>query len=159
MKKFFKQCLKNLELINGSRQYFFMQCDLEDGERQMEFLIQGMVNIAASPEFDDLSEERKQAIITKMMIQDKYYDKLNLNLIHKWLTTGRTGKDVKARNEKESTSIPSYQDYVKQCEILKVKPLPIETYDKPIDIDRENQYMAMFGHIAQKIEERIIHKK
>ena len=84
MKEFFLQCLKDLESISGLRQLYFLQSDLEDGERRKDVLIAGMV--AASQQFPYIPEEAQRKQISKMMVEDQTYDSLNSRVINKWLT-------------------------------------------------------------------------
>jgi len=83
MKEFFIQCMKDLEPLTGIRQLFFMQSDIEDGQRKFDVLIKGMVSKAA--EFDYIPEAVQKAIIKKMMVKDQEYDQLNSRVIDKWL--------------------------------------------------------------------------
>lgn len=83
MKDFFILCLKDLESISGLRQLFFLQSDLEDGERKKDVLIAGMV--ATCKNFDYIPEKAQQKIIREMMVKDQDYDSLNSRVIYKWL--------------------------------------------------------------------------
>lgn len=83
MKDFFIQCLKDLEPLTGIRQLYFMQSDLEDGERKKNVLIYGM--IAAAEDYPYIPEESKKKIIRDQMVKDQNYEALNGRTIHKWL--------------------------------------------------------------------------
>lgn len=89
MEEFFIQCLKDLEPLTGHRQLYFLQSDLEDGERQKNVLIKGMVLAAA--EYPYIPEEAQQKIISDQMVKDQTYDRLNSRMVHKWLS-GVSGK-------------------------------------------------------------------
>lgn len=83
MRDFFRQCFKNLEACNGSRQYFFLTTD-PDGEQQMKFMLDGMERV--SEKFKAVPQKVQQDHITKRMIEEATkYDKLSIGLIHKWL--------------------------------------------------------------------------
>jgi hypothetical protein len=83
MKDFLIQCLKDLESLTGIRQLYFLQSDLEDGERKKNVLINGM--LSACKEFDYIPEEAQKKIIASQMIQDQSYEALNSRTIWKWL--------------------------------------------------------------------------
>lgn len=84
MKDFFIQCLKDLESLTGLRQLFFLQSDLEDGERKKNVLIEGMV--LACKDYPYIPEESQKKIIREAMVKDQNYEALNSRVIHKWLT-------------------------------------------------------------------------
>lgn len=87
MRNFFIQCLKDLESLTGIRQLYFLQSDLEDGERKKNVLIEGM--IATSKQFPYISEQIQQKIIRDMMVKDQDYDSLNSRIIYKWLNLNK----------------------------------------------------------------------
>jgi hypothetical protein len=82
MKAFFKQCLDELEQINGCRQLFYIQSD-PDGKKKIEVLLAGMIE--ASNQFPYIPQEAQEGIIKKMMRQDQDYQELNSRTIWKWL--------------------------------------------------------------------------
>jgi len=84
MRDFFIQCLKDLESLTGLRQLFFLQSDLEDGERKKNVLIAGM--ILACKDYPFIPEEAQKKIIRDQMVKDQNYEALNSRTIHKWLT-------------------------------------------------------------------------
>ena len=88
MREFFLQCLKDLEPLTGIRQLFFLQSDLEDGERKKNVLIEGMIQ--TSLKFDYIPEEAQQKFIKRMMVEDQAYDSLNSRTIYKWLSMAAT---------------------------------------------------------------------
>jgi hypothetical protein len=67
MKAFFKQCLDELEQINGCRQLFFLQSD-PDGKKKIEVLLAGMVE--ASKQFPYIPNDAQEGIIKKMIIRN-----------------------------------------------------------------------------------------
>ncbi len=83
MKDFLIQCLKDLEPLTGIRQLYYLQSDLEDGERKKDVLIKGM--LIACEKFPYIPDEAKKAIISSQMIEDQEYDALNSRTIWKWL--------------------------------------------------------------------------
>jgi len=83
MKDFLIQCLKDLESLTGLRQLYYLQSDLEDGERKKNVLIEGMLVVCR--EFSYIPEAAQRAIISSQMIQDQDYDALNSRIIWKWL--------------------------------------------------------------------------
>lgn len=84
MNEFFIQCLKDLESLTGLRQLFFLQSDMEDGERKKNVLIEGMV--LAFNDYPFIPEEARKKIIRDQMVKDQKYDALNSRTIHKWLS-------------------------------------------------------------------------
>lgn len=83
MKDFFTQCLKDLESLTGIRQLYFLQSDLEDGERKKNVLIDGMV--ATRNQFDYIPDEAIKKIVREQMVKDQDYDALNSRVLFKWL--------------------------------------------------------------------------
>lgn len=87
MKKFFEDCLRNLEAVTGLRQlaYWEMEAakDQVSAEKKLETCIAGMV--AVSKQFTDIPELKQMAIIEKMMVEDTTYESLNSRTIYRWL--------------------------------------------------------------------------
>lgn len=83
MKEFFIECLKDLESLTGLRQLYFLQSDLEDGERKKNVLIQGM--ILAAQDYPYIPEDAQKKIIRDQMVKDQNYDALHARVIHRWL--------------------------------------------------------------------------
>ncbi len=83
MKDFLIQCLKDLEPLTGIRQLYYLQSNLEDGERQKNVLIRGME--LACEKFPYIPDEAKRAIISSQMIEDQEYEHLDSRIITKWL--------------------------------------------------------------------------
>lgn len=134
MKKFFLECLRDLEDLTGIRQLFFLQSDV-DGARRRDILIDGMV--LKSKEFSYIPEEEQKRIIRKMMVEDQNYDALNARIIHKWLDMHKTGFivdnkfDLKLTPAEELPSDEVVAKYVKQFEenMLKIgKPKAVNGF-------------------------------
>lgn len=132
MKEFFTQCLKDLEEISGIRQLFWLQSDLEDGERRKNVLINGMVAAAAT--FTYITDQEKQRIIRRMMVEDQTYEALNSRVINKWLSGAKDAHVLRAHSEPDPA--PAYTEYLKICEENGMAPLPEDQYDKPLTHER-----------------------
>lgn len=120
MRDFFIQCLKDLESLTGLRQLFFLQSDLQDGERKKNVLIEGMILVAKK--FDYIPEEEQKKIISRMMVEDQDYDSLNSRVIWKWLNLHKD----------------KYFEGQSHYEEINTKPAPPEVADKYIEQVKES---------------------
>lgn len=123
MKDFFIQCLKDLEPLTGLRQLFFLQNDLEDGERKKNVLIDGM--ILACKDYPFIPEVAQKKIIRDQMVKDQTYEALNSRTIHKWLTAASnayrthsqfTEADLMPRDENGNVTQPAPPEVAEKYE-------------------------------------------
>lgn len=121
MKDFFKQCLKDLEPLTGIRQLFFLQSDLEDGERKKDVLIDGMITTSAM--FPYIPEETQKKIIREMMVKDQDYDSLNSRVIHKWLNQNKEFYYLEANKAAEAPRVNLSEEESERIDQLAQKTL------------------------------------
>lgn len=131
MREFFKQCMEDLESISGSRQKYYLDSDLEDGERKKKVLLDGMVE--ASRKFDYIPEKDQQTIIRRMMIEDQNYESLNSRVIWKWLEMHKGKYSTQPRLSEEEIIPPpplseemqkQIREYLANLAGSTVKPVP-----------------------------------
>lgn len=144
MKEFFIQCLKDLEVISGSRQLYFLESDFEDGERKKDKLIASMVATAAR--HTEIPQEKQKQIIERMMIEDQDYDMLSARLINKWLSSSVDAHALRSQSYSQSSTTPTYEQYLKNCQANGWDPLPEDQYDKPVTTEQ----MASFVKTMQE---------
>lgn len=145
MKEFFTQCMKDLYALTGIEQVRWMQQDMTNGKRDFDLCVEAMCQV--SKQFPYIKEPDQQAIIRRMMIEDRKYDKLNSRTVWGWLDLHKDAHYRSQTHFQESTTeVPTYAEYLEVCNLNGIEPLPETEYDKPVDSER-------IGYMNQKINE------
>lgn len=103
MKEFLRDCLKNLYAHTGLEQVRWMQLDVQNGKRQFEECLNGLV--VACQKFPYIPDADKKRIITEMIIADQDYTALTSRTIVKWLSMHKDKYFIDSQAEPEAKRV------------------------------------------------------